>query len=190
MEAWQQIAFGAALVERMVPNYQLFCELQGEGAPLDPKAGATYASILGLVWESASGDNPSIDFQKQLDKLELITPDPEQYTVYGVWPALDAAVALATLLSLCNRFDSYELQSLLMLSQSSIEQYVDAMAESSNEAVDDEEHGLMLVEAQCIESLMQLLQAAGPEPRKARVKSLRVWAQSLGQSNIGIARLR
>ena len=99
LDEWQQIAFAAALVLRMSSNYALFTEVAGTG---DKQA---YRNILNLVWEFVSGKNQRIDFQKQLDKLELITPDADKFDMYGVWPALDAAhLAIDLYLIDCSHF--------------------------------------------------------------------------------------
>ena len=179
LEEWQQIAFGAALVARMLPNYALFCELTDS----HETGVATVKSILSCVWEFASGVNDSIDFQKQQDKLEVVTPDPQNFSIYGVWPALDAAVGLNSLLSVCGRFDSEELQSLPILSLSTIEQYLDALGVAADSV---NRQGLLDMEAEALEQIMQLLVAGASSNRKGCVKSLRSWVQGLQLSNIGL----
>ena len=93
LESWQHFTFMAALCERMAPNFKLFCqmnELEGESK--------TYQNILNLVWEYLTVKNAKINFDNQLEKLENIIPDVNDYDNFGVVPALDACQALAEIL--------------------------------------------------------------------------------------------
>ena len=93
LESWQHFTFMAALCERMAPNFKLFCqmnELEGESK--------TYQNILNLVWEYLTVKHTKINFDNQLEKLENIIPDVNDYDNFGVVPALDACQALAEIL--------------------------------------------------------------------------------------------
>lgn len=92
-ESWQHLTFMACLCERMAPNYQLFCELteQQENAKI-------FQNILNLVWECLTVKGAKINFESQLEKLEGIIPDVNQYDFYGVFPAQDACEGLSNLL--------------------------------------------------------------------------------------------
>ena len=93
LESWQHFTFMAALCERMAPNFKLFCqmnELEGESK--------TYQNILNLIWEYLTVKNAKINFDNQLEKLENIIPDVNDYDNFGVVPALDACQALAEIL--------------------------------------------------------------------------------------------
>lgn len=175
-EEWQALAFGAALVARMGANYQLFSEVAEMGdTPL-------FGNMLNLVWEFVGGKNQRIDFQKQLDKLELITPDPKLHDIYGVWPALDATVAMATLLGACERFDLAEIGAIADLSTATIQGYIEAVGD------DVEGHPLLLAEQDCIVHLLQLIAEKPGQGRGETVASLKVFLSSLELSNIGLAR--
>lgn len=90
---WQHLTFMACLCERMYPNYQLFCQVteQSESAKI-------YRNVLNLVWESLTVKGAKINFENQLEKLENIIPDVNDYEFFGVVPALDACEALSELL--------------------------------------------------------------------------------------------
>lgn len=92
-ETWQNLTFMACLCERMYPNYRLFCQVteQNENAKI-------YQNILNLVWEYLTVKGAKINFETQLEKLENIIPDVNEYTFFGVVPALDACEALSELL--------------------------------------------------------------------------------------------
>lgn len=88
LESWQHLTFMACLCERMYPNYQMFC-LQTEFG--DP---AVYRRILDLVWETLVVKDAKVNFDSQLEKLEEAIPSAEDYDLYGVYPAIDACIAL------------------------------------------------------------------------------------------------
>ncbi|PJG82078.1 YjaG family protein [Caviibacterium pharyngocola] len=92
-ESWQNITFMAALCERMYPNFHLFCQVtkQAENAKI-------YHNILNLVWEYLTVKGANINFENQLEKLEAVIPDLNDYDFFGVVPAADACEGLAELL--------------------------------------------------------------------------------------------
>lgn len=90
LESWQHLTFMAALCERMLPNFKLFCQMNG----LETEA-KTYQNILNLVWEYLTIKDSKINFENQLEKLENIIPDVNDYDNFGVIPALDACQALS-----------------------------------------------------------------------------------------------
>ena len=93
LESWQHLTFMAALCERMAPNFKLFCQMN----ELNVEA-KTYQNILNLVWEYLTVKDAKINFENQLEKLETIIPDVNDYESFGVVPALDACQALAEIL--------------------------------------------------------------------------------------------
>ncbi|AUI66250.1 MULTISPECIES: YjaG family protein [Glaesserella] len=92
-ESWQHLTFMVCLCERMYPNFQLFCEVSKRSD--DAKI---FQNILNLVWEHLTVKGAKINFENQLEKLEAIIPDVNEFDFYGVFPAEDACQALAELL--------------------------------------------------------------------------------------------
>lgn len=92
-EPWQQLTFMACLCERMYPNFQMFCHVaeQEENVKI-------YQNILNLVWEHLTVKGAKINFDNQLEKLENIIPDVNEYEFFGVLPAQEACEALSELL--------------------------------------------------------------------------------------------
>ena len=93
LATWQHLTFMACLCERMYPNYHLFCQITEQ-----PQNAKVYHNILNLVWEYLTVKEVNINFQNQLEKLENIIPDVNDYDFYGVVPALDACEGLAEVL--------------------------------------------------------------------------------------------
>jgi len=204
MLEWQQIAVGAAVVAKMYPNYALFCELSGFASA------AKFSAILDLVWECAGGVNHKIDFSKQLTKLEQLTPDSDSYDMYGVWPALDAATAMNSLLSACDKWDPDEISSVIILSNSTISSYLEFIAEQEKDtdsrlqAVDKSDpaegtgdevdfddtpiHELFEEQDRYLELVSdKLLKDSESLGRRAAVNALRQFSRHIGLSNIGLS---
>ena len=176
---WQQVAYGAAMVGRMAQNYSLFCEVAHQG---DAKV---FHNILQLVWEFASGQNTSIDFLRQQDKLEAVVPDAEQFDGFGVWPAMDATTALFALLSACDSSDVDEILSIATLSRSTIEHYLQAVEEGG----EFDKHPLVLADREFSEEVIEVLlklQSEG-KSRKDCVMAVKVVVEGLEVSNIGVS---
>lgn len=112
-EPWQQITFMASLCERMFPNYAKFCETT------EFAEHRVYRDILDSVWELLTVKSAKINFERQLEKLEELIPSSEDFDFYGVYPAIDACVALSTLLhGLLDR--DYLFENMLKISQVSV----------------------------------------------------------------------
>ena len=93
LATWQHLTFMACLCERMYPNCHLFCQITEQ-----PQNAKVYHNILNLVWEYLTVKEANINFENQLEKLENIIPDVNDYDFYGVVPALDACEGLAEVL--------------------------------------------------------------------------------------------
>lgn len=94
LESWQHVTFMACLCERMYPNYAAFCKETGFGD------GHIYRRILDLIWETLTVKDAKVNFDSQLEKLEEAIPAADDFDLYGVYPAIDACVALSELLPL------------------------------------------------------------------------------------------
>ncbi|AKO45342.1 YjaG family protein [[Haemophilus] ducreyi] len=92
-EPWQHLTFMACLCERMYPNYQLFCDVTKQ-----PEKMKVFQNILNLAWEFLTVKGAKINFDSQLEKLEEIIPDVNDYDFFGVLPAQESCEALAELL--------------------------------------------------------------------------------------------
>ncbi|MFZ7158818.1 YjaG family protein [Avibacterium gallinarum] len=93
LASWQHLTFMACLCERMLPNFQLFCQVTEQ-----PAQSRIYQNILNLTWEYLTVKDAHINFDNQLEKFEAIIPDVNNYDFYGVVPAIEACEALSELL--------------------------------------------------------------------------------------------
>lgn len=172
---WKPLCFTAALIERMYLNYWLFDEaIQGNGA-------SVYRSALDLVWEYLSVDNVTINFDKQHEKLERVTPDPDDFDFYGVWPALDACVALSMLLEACAGNDECHTEVFIKLTRSTISAYLDTAGYEG----DFDRNELMLEHHAYCHELDRLLEE--PNSKREIVKSVKILCQQISISNLGIS---
>lgn len=176
LEGADAIAFSAALLQRMVPNYQLFCELTEFAEP------DTLSKCLDLIWESLCSPKSKINFATQLEKVEEATPDVSDHDSFGVYPALDAAIAMSSAINLIMKVDPHGAVVVSKLSQGSVEAYLLATGEATDEDV--KTHPLMQFE---IATQQELLDAvASKAPMTQKVSTLKLIAASEGITNIGL----
>lgn len=143
LSQWQQIAFSAALLERMLPNYQMFSEVSEFGNS------KLLRNQLDIIWQWLSQPNTTkINIDAQLVKLEIETPNPDEYDFFGVFPALDTCMALAALWQLMQSkpqkknkniaADLDDIRSISRLSLNSVSYYVELLLQqelTTNESV-------------------------------------------------------
>ncbi|WP_227367364.1 YjaG family protein [Halomonas sp. M20] len=87
----QQLAFMAALCERLMPNYGLYVQMTGEGDIQGLRV------ILDLVWEALQVRDARIDFARQAEKLAALGP-PDDDDSFGARRATETVVALSAIL--------------------------------------------------------------------------------------------
>ncbi len=193
---WQQVAFSAALLERMLPNYQMFSDAAKFGDfPL-------VRNQLDLIWQWLDKNNATkININAQLNKLEEQTPDPQEFDFFGVFPALDVCMALMSLWQLMQsngKDKSHEdVMSISRLSYNSVSYYVELLLieEGEIEDVADIEtsdmqtskvnaHPLMAWEKDTQNELFDFLKLAAENKRSCQLAKNMVLSEGL--SNLGI----
>ncbi|WP_312985811.1 YjaG family protein [Atlantibacter sp.] len=180
LESWQQVTFMASLCERMYPNYAIFCQQTGYGDA------HLYRRILDLIWETLTVKDAKVNFDSQLDKLEEAIPAADDYDVYGVYPAIDACVALSELVH--SRLSGETLEHAVEVSKASITTVAMLeMSQAGREMTDDElkENPAVEQEWDIQWEIFRLL--ADCEERDVElIKGLRADLREDGTSNIGI----
>nr|WP_297350014.1 YjaG family protein [uncultured Glaciecola sp.] len=170
------VAFSAALLQRMLPNYQLFCDVSEFG----DKELAT--KLVELIWEWLNASKAKINIAVQLEKLEEVTPDIENFDNFGVYPALDFCMALTATLQLMADEEPGGAVIVAKLSQGGVEAYLLALSETdlSNEEI--KQDPLMQFE---IDTQLEVL--AMCKDKSIDFKSLRREMLAQEMSNIGLS---
>ena len=175
LEGWRAVAFSAALLERMLPNFALFKEVTG----FDDEG--VCDNCLSLLWESVKSPKSKINFSVQLEKVETVTPDTSDYDTFGVYPAIDATIALAAAIGLVLKQDLQGAVVVSKLSQGSVEAYLLA---SGVEEEDVKAHPLMVFEVELQNALLDIVEQ--PASASDICDQLKQLALEEGISNIGL----
>lgn len=131
-ETWQHLAFMLCLCERMYPNFQLFCQMHDKQQ--DSKV---YHNILNLVWEYLTVKGAKINFESQLEKLEAIIPDVNEYDSYGVFPAADACEGLSEVLHTI--ISGSSLEQAILVSKLSLQTVVSLLETEQDRSFNEQE---------------------------------------------------
>ena len=182
---YQQAAIAATLLERMLPNYQLFAEVTQSGDAALPR------HILTLVWEWLTVKKAKINFDKLSEELELITPQVSDFDIFGVYPAVDCATALDMMLSGIAQQDAGEFVNVAKISQATVARLIE------HDSIDDDitteaelkkivrEHPLMQYEMDCLAELIALVSPIKQFGRDER-QLLQSWVAEQGLTNLGM----
>jgi len=187
LSQWQQIAFSAALLERMIPNYKMFAEHAefGEFSVL--------RNQLDVVWQWLDKNNRcKINYDAQINKLEPQVPDPQEFDFFGVFPAIDATMATMSLLQAMQDKEVQGAEIVSRLSENSVSYYVelsiaDQRAENDESEITDKEielHPLMEWEFDTQNELYYALKEL-PENKETCLK-IKTMVLEEGLSNLGI----
>ena len=180
LESWQHLTFMACLCERMYPNYQVFCRETGFTDP------TLYRRILDLVWETLTVKDAKVNFDSQLEKLEEAIPDASQSDIYGVYPAIDACVALSELIH--SRLSGESLSHAIEVSKISVGTVATLeMTQAEREMSEEELKSLAAVTEEFdIQWEIYRLLVECEERDIELIKGLRTDLRESGMSNIGI----
>lgn len=181
---WQQTAYAAAMAERMLPNYALFCQATGTGDDAQLK------NSLMLVWELLSSKDSKINFEVQLEKIAPLIPDANDFDMYGVYPAIDAAMAVHTAMELAMGTLPEEVTRVSRLMRQTIIGFIEATEELP---FDDKkrrrylnDHELMQFDREFQDEVLTQL-IAMKQPNKDALKALRLMAANEGVSCLGLS---
>jgi uncharacterized protein YjaG (DUF416 family) len=182
LEPWQQITFMVSLCERMYPNYAMFCQAT------EFADARIYRDILDSVWEVLTVKSAKVNFDRQLEKLEELVPNSDEFDFYGVYPAIDACVGLSELLhSLLDK--DLLTESMLKVSQQSVMTVADLEVAQGSDEINNENQKEN--EAVCEEwdiqwAIFRPLRDCS-ERDVELIKDLRAELREESVSNIGIA---
>lgn len=184
LSQWQQIAYSAALIERMLPNYKLFSEATEFGEY------SVLRNQLDTVWQWLDKNNRcKINYEAQLTKLEPQIPEPDAFDFFGVSPALDACMAMVSLFQIMQDKTSDGCENVSKLSQNSVFNYVELLLseDHEDESISDDlinTHPLMSWEIETQQELFNYIKIA-QENKKTCVHAKSLVLEE-GLSNLGI----
>ncbi|WP_133406085.1 YjaG family protein [Parashewanella tropica] len=180
----QKQLFAIALCQRMYPNYALFSEVCEFGNPQVLK------TTLDLLWQKQYDKKLKFNLELYLERLDEVVPEPEDYDVYGVYPAIDAVVALTSLLSAIQSKIEDDITNISKISSSTVASYIEATCEQEFETETEIEDYVFAHPAMDEEREVQamLLEVIETNPLNAEfIKGLRAEIIESGISNIGVA---
>lgn len=180
LQNWHAVAYAATLIERMQPNYQLFCEVTEFADP------AQFRKTLDLVWEWLATPKAKINYAVQQERIEQATPDAQEFDNFGVFPAIDAAISLSSTIMLMAGDEPQGAVVASKLSQGGVEAFVEATAEIALTDQEIKQHPLMQWEITFQQELLDLVETLKPAVQS--VNTLKALASQDGVSNIGIER--
>jgi uncharacterized protein YjaG (DUF416 family) len=177
LQKWQAALFASALLERMLPNYQLFSQLTDFGDHKQMRA------CLDCVWEWLAHPQASINFELQWQKVESNTPYAIQFDVY---PAIEFCMGLGALIQLILDEDPQGAVVVSKLSQGGVEAYIAATEQDGTQQT--KHHPLMQWEVKWQNNLLDKLESSqtSSTDKKVLITTLRTLAMEEGVSNIGL----
>lgn len=177
---WQLNLFMLLLCERMVINYDYFCQKQ------DLKPDYSLSNMVHLGFESLMVKKAKINFDSQLDKLEKIIPEIDDQSDYLIYPAIDAIEAVSAFLHAQLAGD--ELEYAIKVSQLSLKTIIDLESEKQGALLNDKqmkENEVVIDELDIQWELYRVIQAqTALDP--FFVKALWTELKEINQSNIGL----
>ncbi len=116
LRSHQQLAFGAACCERMLPNYDTFVREVGwrDAAPL--------REALDTAWEFCESQRlPGAELREMLSKCEECAPESENFTSLYISSAQDAVFAICSLLDFLLDTDAAHIVNVARFSTDSVD---------------------------------------------------------------------
>lgn len=168
----------SALIQRMLPNYLLFCEVMALAHADAAK------NLVNLLWEVSTHRAMKLNAEAQGEKLEEITPNIDDFDNVGVYAALDFCMACSAALQLIANEEPQAAVMVAKLSQGTVERYIGVLENEELTGVDLKNHPLMEFELASLQSLLEVC-----EQRKLSaddIKQLRQDIIAQGVSSLGI----
>ncbi|MBY6187073.1 YjaG family protein [Marinobacter hydrocarbonoclasticus] len=185
LDLWQKTLFATALAERMLPNYLLFADItEAEGAD-------KVVTQMDMLWQSLYSKEIRLNYDRMLDQLEELMPDPQVHEFYGVYPASDALMAISTILTALQQKVEADLVNISKLSSSTVAAFIEASEQpdfDDEDALDDFifAHPLMQGERELQSELLTLVEELSRQDAEA-IKGLRKELRDDAVSNIGVS---
>jgi uncharacterized protein YjaG (DUF416 family) len=178
LEKPRALILSCALIQRMLPNYLLFCEA------MELPHAETAKNLVNLLWEVSTNKAMKLNAEAQGEKLEEVTPETNDYDNLGVYAALDFCMACHVTLQLVANEEPQAGVIVAKLSQGCVERHIVGMEDKDLTGAALKEHPLMQFE---LESLNAILAFCQQKNIKADdIKALRSEIIEQGVSSLGI----
>lgn len=170
------------LLQRMLPNYQLFVQVCDFPQP------HSIDNMLNSLWEALLVKGAKVNLSALENKLEELTPDEAEFDMYGVYPALYFCTGMLTYVSGESNEDEYDPVAIAKISQGCIVHLIEYQAD---EDVDNEfirQHPLMQDEMAFLSDTLEWLTELNTKPSQYKAVREQVNQRLLtaGVTNIGI----
>lgn len=178
LQPWQQTVYTLALAERMYPNYALFSQASGFGN------GQVFRDALDQMWTYLTVKGSRVNLGAILEEFENHIPEPRKFDSYGVYPALDACVALGCAYNSVICRVGEEAYDASHASVGTVAGFIELIVE--RELTEDELYEHEYMEAE-LEFQVELLKRVAHERDSERILAIKTFAGQDGVSNIGIS---
>ncbi|MFP8966733.1 DUF416 family protein [Pokkaliibacter sp. CJK22405] len=181
---WQRTLFAVSMAERLFPNYALFSRVAEFGDV------EVLREALDKLWDRLAARRKVVHVEELLDALDEVTPDLNEFDMYGAHAALDACVAVNIALTTLDSGEAFDAASGAQVVQECIAGYVEFTA--PNDEMSDEElvrlintHEMMQQQDDYVAWLLEELRQH-PTPNASWIDEIREAAENDGYSAIGI----
>lgn len=177
-----QALLACYLSARMRPNYDLFHRVTGFG---DPKV---LQGALDVVWHWLAQGGKA-NFSRWQEKVDEITPSEHGHDLLGVFPAMEACVAISTMLQGLIDKEPKPLLDVAKVSQGSVAHFLE-LTEGAELSPEDREvllreHELVEYEIAIQQAMVTFLEAQ-PQLSAVLVNQVRRMVDDEGISNLGL----
>jgi hypothetical protein len=115
---WKQTAFALSICERLLPNYVVFSRETSWGRP------ETIKECLSTAWRRLSDGVAQIRLTEAAEACEAAAPDTENFESKYTSAALDAALSVANLMHILNKFETAKVLEVAEAAYDTVELFV------------------------------------------------------------------
>ena len=181
----QQGLLSLMILERMLPNYTLFVEVTDFPQP------HKIDNIMNSLWEKLLVHGTKVNFSALEEKVEQLTPDENQFDMYGVYPAIFFCTGLLTYIAGEIVEEDSDAVAISKISQGNIVHLLEYQADLEGVEIDNDtirNNELMQIEMQLLTELIDWLETLNLKSLSFKDIKQQALAkvQADGVTNIGI----
>lgn len=178
----QQNVLSLMLLERMKPNYELFVQVTEFPQPY------VLDNMMDSLWQRVLVAGTKVSLSAMENKVEEMTPDLQDFDMYGVYPAVYFCTALLTYINGEVSEDEYDAVAVSKISQGSIVHLIEYQADGDVDNAGIREHELMQLEMAFLSEAIDWLEQVNFKRSEAKqIQSIALEkALADGVTNIGI----